>query len=144
MTVAFSLFQAPRLVEIEHALLSELFIPLGSYEMWAKENGQELNECPGCRYSFETIVEERRRACAGSPADCPACGEQIYPDDRTCLGCGAIVDRRYRPGTVIDETVEETEVVWSYDYGFQPYGWYNPWDPMVDAAVFVRCPILLI
>ena len=130
---------------------SACHIPLAIFQIGAKQEGRTLTECPnpGCRADYNPP------APAGAEQECPQCHADIFPQQRTCTGCGAIIDRRYRAGTVNEETVATTvsETVydpyydtWGYGYGYygySPYGYYNPWDPFVDAVAFgCLCAVL--
>lgn len=130
---------------------SACHIPLAVFELGAQQNNQALTECPNpsCRADYNPPAPQ------GTAEACPACNADIYSSQRTCTGCGAIIDRRYRAGTVNEETVETTVVEtvydpyynsWSYGYGYYgytPYGYYDPWNPFVDVLAFgVVCAIL--
>lgn len=129
-------------------------IPLAIFEAIAVENGQKLTQCPNpeCQADYNPPAPE------GSLEACPSCSADIHTGDRRCNGCGAIIDRRYRAGTVQEETVAHTEVVsevvydpywgtWGYGYGYYdytPYGYYNAYNPFVDAVAFgCLCAVLV-
>lgn len=128
---------------------SKCHIPLAVFELGAKQNGQTLTECPNpsCGVSYNPPQPQ------GSSEECPNCHEDIWPNQRTC-SCGAIIDRRYRAGSVNQTTTATTETVYdpyystwgccNYgNYGYVPYGYYDPWDPFVDAVAFgCLCAIL--
>lgn len=133
---------------------SNCHIPLALFEAEAHENGQTLHECPNpsCGASFDPPAPQ------GSSEACACCGEDIWPGQRQCSGCGAIVDRRYTPGKVVEtERVTQSTVVDTvydpyYDtwgcgygyYGYTPYGYYDPWNPVADVVAFgILCAVLL-
>jgi len=104
-------------------------------------------ECPVCGADFYPPVPEEGEEC-----ECPNCGTDARVGQKRCLGCGASFHFDLPEGTVIEEeeTVTTTEYTSYYDggygycYGYQPYGWYNPYDPYVDALAFgVICGAIL-
>ena len=133
---------------------SNCHIPLALFEAEAHGNGQRLSECPNpdCGASFDPPAPQ------GAAEACACCHEDIWPGMRQCTNCGAIVDRRYTPGKVVEtERVTQTTTVdsvydpyydtWGYGYGYYgytPYGYYDPWNPVADVVAFgVLCAILL-
>lgn len=109
---------------------------LAVYEDAAKEAGQTLDQCP-CGASFLPPPVPQGFAC-------PACNATISRSDRSCRGCGAYVDFSLPAGTISDQTITTTETyytpVWGSYYGYTPYGYYNPYDPFVDAmALSLLC-----
>jgi hypothetical protein len=118
---------------------SECGIPLALFESDAKDNGETLEECPNpdCGASFAPPPPE---------FECPACGAGIYGGQQVC-SCGALIDFGLPSGTVTTETTEETvyeeEPIWTDTYGYVPYGYYDPYDPFVNALAFgVVCSVL--
>ena len=102
---------------------------LAVYEDAAKEAGQTLDACPcGASFKAPPVV---------NGFSCPACGSAISAKDRSCRGCGAFVDFSKPAGTVEETITTTTETyytpVWGSYYGYTPYGYYNPYDPFVDA-----------
>ncbi len=97
---------------------------------------------------------------AQSEYACPSCDSAIYAGQNSCNGCGARIDFSLPAGTVSEETVVETTYVedygyswgwggydayygygygydaWGGYYGYSPYGYYDPWDPVVDMVAF--------
>jgi hypothetical protein len=109
-------------------------LPLSAYDKEAAANGTRLSECPQChRHLSEPDAP-------GTPGtfSCPKCGSVIYDGERKCGGCGALIDFSMPAGSSQTDTVVETttETVWSNDYGYVSYGWFDPWDPFVDAVAF--------
>jgi hypothetical protein len=123
---------------------SECGIPLGVFEMNEKEEGRVLTKCPNpdCGASFIPPEPE------GDVYECPSCGSNIGTLDHQCHGCGAILDFSMKPGTVVSETVEEmaeeVEDAWGRGvYDYEPYGWYDPYDPFYDMVAFgLVCAVL--
>ena len=117
---------------------SECGAPLAIFEMWAKEDGKVLEDCPNpeCDCTFKPPPPDY---------ECPACDGGVTKGQAVC-SCGAILDFSLPPGTVQTETLEEvieSEPVWSYNYGYVPYGYYDPYYPFVDAMAFgMMCAIL--
>lgn len=111
-------------------------IPLAVFEMNAKEEGGTLTECPNpeCKASFSPPPGPAGEAEYG----CPNCESSVYPSESYCRGCGARLDFSRPPGTIVEETQEETYAtgVWDGYYGYVPYGYYNPYDPFYDIAAF--------
>lgn len=122
---------------------SDCGTPLAMFEFFEREEGRELKCCPNpdCGASFEPPPPEY---------NCPSCGAGIHAGQTTCTGCGALVDWALPPGTVTSSTTteevveeEEYEPAWTDTYGYTPYGYYDPWDPFVNAAAFgVVCAVL--
>jgi hypothetical protein len=118
--------------------------PLAIYQAMANEAGQPLEGCPNpsCGASFGPPP-------SGGGLECPRCHAGLEPSQRIC-SCGAHLDYSLPPGTIREETVEETveEVVpaWGsyYDPMFVPYGYYDPWAwTVTDAVAFgVVCALL--
>jgi len=113
--------------------------PLAMFEAWALEDGDTLDECPNpeCECTFKPPIPDY---------ECPACMAGVVLGQLVCT-CGAVLDFGLAPGTIQTETeVTETEVeesIWAYDYGYTPYGYYNAYDPFVDAMAFgVVCAVL--
>ena len=117
---------------------SKCKIPLAVFEFNAHDIGNELTVCPNpeCGASYEPPEPE------GGGYECPRCQATVGTSQSVCGGCGARLDFSMPEGTITtEETVEEaTETVeddcWGGYYGYQPYGWYNPYDPLLDAAIF--------
>lgn len=143
------------------SMCSSCEIPLGVFVQWAHADGEELNECPNpdCGSSFETPK-------ALATHTCPSCDSDIFRGDTTCRGCGASINYALPSGTNVHDTeeiVEYVDVVVGYDvsidyvptyeydpwdhgydyYDYRPYGYYNAYDPFVDAVAFgCLCAIL--
>lgn len=118
---------------------SECGVPLAIFEMWAKEDGKTLEDCPNpeCHCTFKPTPPDY---------ECPACGAGVTKGQSMC-SCGAILDFSLPPGTIqteiTGEKIIDNESIWSYDYGYIPYGYYDPYDPFVDAMAFgMMCAIL--
>jgi hypothetical protein len=117
---------------------SECGAPLAIFEMWAKEDGKTLDDCPNpeCDCTFKPPPPDY---------ECPACGAGVVNGQTVC-SCGAILDFSLPPGTIQTEVVEEEvvdEPIWSHNYDYVPYGYYDPYDPFVDAVAFgLMCAIL--
>jgi len=116
-------------------------IPLGVFEMNAKLDGEELTHCPNPDCGASYLPPEP------PTYECPKCKSEIVRGQRACNGCGAEIDFSLPEGsiqdvteTVTEETTEyEDDYLWGYDYGYygyNPYGYYSPYDPLVDALVF--------
>jgi predicted transcriptional regulator len=125
-------------------------IPLALFEMNADG---KLTECPNpeCKADFNPPLPE------GDKYSCPRCDASVYTSQHSCLGCGALLDFGLPSGTIVTDTEvteeiiigdalssEEDVVIWGGGYyGYQPYGYYDPWDPLVDVvALGVCCAIL--
>lgn len=111
-------------------------IPLAIFEAEAKENEEELNECPNpdCEVSFGEDQGDY---------ECPSCKSSINDGQSVCTGCGANINFSLPQGTVQQET-EMVTTAEHCDYGYTPYGWYDPWDPVVDAMAFgLVCGVIL-
>jgi hypothetical protein len=113
--------------------------PLAMFEMWAKEDGKTLDDCPNpeCDCTFKPPPPDW---------ECPACHAGVVNGQSVC-SCGAVLDFSLPPGTiqteVTEEEIVEDEPIWSCDYGYVPYGYYDPYDPFVDAVAFgTMCAIL--
>jgi hypothetical protein len=112
--------------------------PLAMFEMWALEDGKTLDECPNpeCECTFKPPPPEY---------ECPVCNAGVVNGQSMC-SCGAILDFSLPPGTIQTETTEEVieeEPIWTCDYGYTPYGYYDPYDPFLDAVAFgTMCAIL--
>lgn len=105
---------------------------LALYQDAAKEAGTPFDTCP-CGASFNPPPT--------TPGyQCPNCQSAISSTDRSCQGCGALIDFSQPAGTVIDETITTTTTtyrpvtVWGGTYGYVPYGYYNPYDPFTNAV----------
>lgn len=114
--------------------------PLAVFEMNEKADGGVLTNCPNpeCGASFEPPPPDY---------NCPSCQGGVTKTQTTCTGCGALLDWAMPPGTIqeetIEETVEEPEPVWSGTYDYTPYGYYDPYDPYMDIVTFgVVCAVL--
>jgi len=103
------------------------------------------NTCPQCDTAFNPPVQEAEFSC-------PKCQEDIYSGETRCKGCGAILDFSMPEGSSTTETTTETETTeesygscWSsgYDYGYCPYGYYDPYDPYLDAMAFATLCVIL-
>ena len=96
--------------------------------------------CPFCQKSFAPPEPP----LAGYA--CPKCEGDIYAGDARCKGCGAMLDFTLPAGTVTEETVASTEVVeeeiWSSDICYEPYGYYDPYDPYCDIYAFAAICII--
>jgi hypothetical protein len=102
----------------------------------------DATECPVC--SANLVAPEAE----GADCECPNCHAAVRSDQPQCLKCGAIFDYRLPPGTVTEETTTTTVIEEEDDfgcyYGYQPYGWYDPYNPYVDAVAFgVVCGAIL-
>jgi|GEM_PF-1524126 len=147
-------------------------IPLGVFEMNAKENGGELTECPNpdCGQSLKPPPEQVQQFQQQHQQDlweCPNCGSEVYGNQHSCRGCGARIDFSMPEGSVHTETttVYESYPMYGYDYGwggydyyydygygydcwggyygYEPYGYYSPYDPFVDMVAFgAVCAVL--
>jgi hypothetical protein len=117
--------------------------PLAIFEMWAKEDGKTLDDCPNpeCNCTFKPPPPDY---------ECPVCNTGVNTGQRMC-SCGVVLDFSLPPGTVQTETttevIEEEEdiydPVWSYGYDYTPYGYYDPYDPFVDVMAFgLVCAVL--
>lgn len=106
--------------------------PLVLYEQAASREGHALTHCPSCQRSLSAPDP------VGTPGTftCPKCSSVIYDGEQRCGGCGALIDFSLPAGSIQTDTVETTEVVWSSSYGYTSYGWFNPYDPYVDALMF--------
>lgn len=118
---------------------SDCGCPLAIFEAWAKEDGKTLDDCPNpeCDCTFKPPPPDY---------ECPACHAGVVNGQSVC-SCGAILDFSLPPGTiqteVTEEETEEEEPIWSCDYGYVPYGYYDPYDPFVDVAAFgLMCAVL--
>jgi len=106
--------------------------PLAIFETWAKEDGKTLDTCPNpdCKCTFTPPPPEY---------ECPACKAGVTNDQRVC-SCGAILDFSLPAGTIQTEAVEESEddyeSVWSYDYGFIGTPYMDPYDPFLNVTTF--------
>ena len=121
--------------------------PLAVFEANAAENSETLSQCPVCDASFAPPAPPPGEA----EYECPNCGADVHAGQRNCRSCGAVIDFGLAAGTVVEETVEETYVeesygygpAWGGHYGYQPYGWYDPYDPFYDAVAFgVLCAVV--
>lgn len=116
-------------------------IPLAIFEANAQADGETLTECPNpdCGAVFGPVEGQ-------AAYECPSCHADVYEGQSICTKCGAHIDFSLPEGSVVEETIEETVEDISYDsyyddtwgcyYGYTPYGWYDPWDPVVDAVAF--------
>lgn len=95
---------------------SECHIPLAVFELIAKEDGETLTACPN-----------------------PDCGADYQPQTVTVME-DVVEPAEYEE--VIEE-IEEPVWVGGYDYyGYEPYGYYDPWNPIGDAAFLCLCVAL--
>lgn len=106
-------------------------IPLYSYEEEARQNKTRLASCPNCRRSFDPPPPN-----TPGVSECPKCRYLIYDGDRTCGGCGALIDLSLPIGSGVTDTVEETVPVFTTSYGYVSCGWVDPYDVMLSAAIF--------
>ncbi len=125
---------------------------LAMYEYWAQKEGKTFDMCPCCQGSFNPIAPTEQ---AGQ--ECPNCGTDIFPNQRSCTGCGAKIDRRLKAGTVRTDTTVTTETdyvaasyYWPWSGSYVSYGYsppivyYDPWNPVADALAFgLICGLLL-
>jgi len=123
-----------------------------------KIRGQECSSCgaPLALQESDNCCEECQASFDPPPPppaefECPACQHDIYQSESHCRGCGADINFSLPTGT-IDETEEVvTEVIESYEdsyyddpYAYVPYGYYDPFDPVVDALAFgILCSVLI-
>lgn len=97
--------------------------------------------CPFCKHVFgEPEPEVQLFNCAN-------CQAEMTENDSACPQCGTEVDWGLQEGQVSETTTEETVVEeeevyddfgmgWSCGYGYDPYGYYDPYDPYIDAVAF--------
>lgn len=118
-----SLYTAGMLEQRKHdgQECSQCGIPLAIFELIAKDDGEELTNCPNpdCGESYEprTITE---MVDVEEPAE--------YEEVTECL---------------VDPYEYEDPWAYSYDYyDYEPYGYYDPWDPLDDAAFLCLCAVL--
>jgi hypothetical protein len=100
--------------------------PMAMFVQDAKKQGCELTDCPCCGRQFGL-----------PPIDafqCPKCNNLMYPGDSVCSGCGAMVDLSLPMGSSCSIATET--VVFSQDYSYTSYGWFDPYDVLVTAFVF--------
>jgi hypothetical protein len=95
--------------------------------------------CPICKASFEPPPKE--------PSDyqCPKCSSEVQQHQSRCSGCGVRLDFRLPEGEEVTSTITETHVDYDVVYGSYPRGtyygyvscgWYDPWDPTLNALAF--------
>lgn len=116
---------------------SDCETPLAMFEMDAKEDNTTLDECPNpdCGASFKRPPPDY---------ECPACNAGVTTSQQVC-SCGALLDFSLPSGTIQTETEEEykDEPIWSYDYGYVPTPYMDPYDPFLDIATFgLVCAVL--
>lgn len=108
--------------------------PLAIFEAIAQEEGKELLECPNpdCDGDFR---DPTQMGLDGDPEyECPRCQGDIRSGQSTCYKCGANVDFSMPMGSEEDEEIIEEEIMTTNHYDYVPYGYYDPWDPTVDAV----------
>jgi hypothetical protein len=118
-------------------------IPLGAFELHAKEDGQSLEVCPNPECQHELLP-------VGADDDgwvCPTCNTACERSQQFCMDCGARLDWSL-PAEALERTDarwedDSGEYVWGGYYGYTPYGWYHPYDPLYDAVAFgVLCAVI--
>jgi hypothetical protein len=105
-------------------------------------------KCPICEADFTPPKPE------GDVFDCGKCGKQVGENDARCRCCGARLDFSLPEGTMVTKTSQETVIDYElyFDtaprgayYGYVPQGWYDPWNPVLNAAAFgvLMVPVFL-
>jgi hypothetical protein len=132
---------------------SKCGIPLSVFEMNAKEDSEELTQCPNpdCKEDFQPPEPPP----GTEMFECPSCHQDIAHTQNYCIECGARIDWSLPQGSVHTETETVTEYVddgygyggydyaWGGYYGYSPYGYYDPYDPFVDMLAFgVLCAVI--
>ncbi|MFN3198393.1 MAG: hypothetical protein ACE366_08260 [Bradymonadia bacterium] len=126
--------------------------PLAIFEAHAKADGEAFDHCFHCGADFSPPPPPPNTA----EFECPNCGGDVHSGQHRCTSCGALLDFSLPEGTVhqntVKETTYETETYggWGhggYDYyggyGYQPVGYYDPWNPFVAAVGFgVLCAVI--
>lgn len=118
--------------------------PLAIFEAKYREenNGEPIPGCP----NPECPVDFRPPPPDGDEYECPKCRETVYSSQSRCTCCGAYLDYSSPQGSVIERTTTHTEVEYvpvvrmNYyiKYGFTPCGYWDPFDPFVNARVIGR------
>lgn len=102
------------------------------------------NQCEECEASFDPPPPP--------PAEfeCPACQNDIYQGETCCRGCGADINFSLPAGTiheteeVITESNEYVDSYYDDPYTYVPYGYYDPFNPIVDALAFgILCSVFI-
>ena len=105
----------------------------------------DITECPECHKVFG---EKRKKPQNQDEYECPKCESVVHREESRCGGCGARLNFSLPEGTVKETTTEYREYYASAPmgtyYGYIPCGWYDPWNPVVNAAAFgVLCGAIL-
>lgn len=112
--------------------------PFAAYQLAAQNAGTAFTNCPNpfCKADFSPPQPQ------GAAYECPCCKADVYTCDRNCAGCGAFIDYSMPAGSVerttTDTTTTEYAPVWGgyASYGYSPYGYYDLYNPFLDALAF--------